>query len=310
MAKGDTLVWIVLGLLAVFFFFPGVFSGFGLGTGTTTTTGTTAGTCFDDSLSFVSDDVRKDLLATNPGLSYRLFVGNKGSTSANIDKGNNADAATVTVPTDAPYMEVAGWNAGTDTLVYRQRLEGNTDCTDPLTIQPVLAYGEANLTAYIVDKDGTSNTDGAYAAAAGDDLYGTMTVQASSNFYWSNPYITSPRGIVVIQYNTTHIDEVRVPSLSAAPVPDIARNNGSNWNRKAFYVPSIAVNKDAVFRFEYDIKDGKEPIANPDLLYFEFYDANIDLNADTNALIEDVEDEDNNNLGVVDSLNRFKHDVS
>lgn len=312
MAKGDGILWLVIGAIAVLFFFPNLLSGLG-GTGTTTTGGVTtvSGQCFDDAISFISDDVRKDLLATNPGLSYRLFVGSKGAATANIDKGNNADAATVTVPTNAPYLELGAWNSGTETLVYRQKIEGNTDCTDPLTVQPVLAYADQNVTVYVTDEDGSLNGDGAFAVAAGQDFFFTPTIQVSSDFYWGNPYVNS-KNILVVQYNSTStgFNDIKIPSLTTAPVPDIARNNATGWNRKAFFLPSIKPNDKFSFRVEADTQSSGNPTGTSADIYFELYDANIDMNADNNNLIEDVEDEDNNNLGGVDTLNRFKEDLS
>ncbi len=325
------LFWVALVLVGAYLLVPavqtsvnGFFQGFG-GAGTTTTgtpvTNVNLGQCLDDLISYTSDDARKNLLGTNPSLNYRLFIGkdktaNLGSFPDGFaDKGATADAGTVSVPTEVPYLEIAGWNSGTDNLVYRQKLTGSTGCNiDPLSISPQLAYGDANLTVYITDQDGSLNDaiGDAFNITQGQDFSFTVTIYTSTDFYWGNPYISGNKNLMIVYYNSSLYDDIKIPSLTQASVPDIARNNGSGWNRKAFAFPSLTSSQFS-FKVDADVGGSDTPRCQTHFqrnnIYFQALDANIDVNGDNNALIEDVEDEDNNNLGAPDSLNMFAENV-
>lgn len=333
MAKDDggllkILGWVALVVAIIYLVSPdtitGLFAGVPTTTGGTASTISTATSCpnNDDLIAFSSDDVRKDKLGSNIGQSYRLFVGATRDAdiakfpSGFVDKGSNADASSLNVPTLVPYREIAGWNGGTESLVYREVLDGNTDCFDPLTVQPVLAVGDTNVSVYVTDEDGSLNGAGGSATfniSAGQDFSFSPTLFTSTDQYWGNPYVSGDKNIMVVQYNSTLYSDILIPSLAGASVPDVARNNGTGWERKAFYVPSLTSSK-FNFKVDADVSSSAtnvqcQTIHSRNDIYFELYDASYDLDADTNQLIIGVEDENNNNLAMTDSLNRFKENV-
>jgi len=299
MAKGDTLVWIVLGLLAVYFFFPNALSGFGKGT-TTSGTSTTSGTCFLDSINLKVNDEALGKAGTNPGLSSAIFIDG-------TDYGDLADNTALTVPTGHDYKIYAGWNAGTPGTYYTVKKTGNTDCVDPLQITTPLprrvGLQTANWSVYTTDWDGTivpdanaTNANNNVSITANDDKTVVLHLRLPLDFYYGNPEATS--NVLVLEAMPGLYDKLEIVGGTVTSLPRSHRT--STKDKFAFSVSTIKSNTEFVQSIR--LKTGViNPAGGSNLtsgFYVYLYDADYDLDADLNTEIIGVEDEDNNALGV------------
>lgn len=255
--------------------------------------------CGIEDISMKINDYKKDAFGTDPGLSSAVFVDTDGDGIIEPieDLGDTADDGSTTVPVNVDYIVYGGWNAGAGTTYYTQKLTGNTNCRDPLQLNPELAAIDTTVTFVVLNDDGTVNPGTALSIDASETLAIEINVKTTAKEFYGNPEL-GKCNIALIEYNRTAYTsfDLTGDSVGASTSAPTTHTVASTTNTtKAWFVgPIDRVGVD----FTLDIEAGTvDPGADAADFGLFIYDCTYDLDADTNAEIIGVEDEDDNDLG-------------
>ena len=84
------------------------------------------------------------------------------------------------------------------------------------------------------------------------------------------------------------------PPIKAAPEPDNLPKDGTN-DTDCYYIPPIADNEDLVGNLLITTDPSNDPTDY--LISYYLFDVDLDVDADTLEIINDIQDEDKNDLG-------------
>lgn len=323
MAKGFELnFWTitVIALLAYAFipgvqtFVGGIFGGSSGGTGGTGGSGGSGGTggtgggtvtiCDPSAKVTLSVDTN-DKFASASDItngSHRVFVDG-------LDKGFVSEGGTLTVAPKQKYKVVLGQNS---TSHYPVVKEGEVPCSGTLNVGGGLAAMDNSLTFTVWNENGqVLSTTQTQDVNSNDVLTLPFKIAVTSKQSFGDPDHPGIGNVLCTVYNKTAYDSVKVDGASKAPAPT-AVSTGSVNETACYYVPVVQNDpavadgtkvSDKVVDGRYDgnfILDASSTFtsANPGHnVTFTVSDSSVDLDADTLALIFDIEDETNNNLG-------------
>jgi len=241
------------------------------------------GVCDIDDVSFYAKMTRMGKAGTTVADNYYVITDNLGSTGY---------ASAATVPTNYAMKIMFGENS---TTYYTMVKDISTECSNPMYESVQLAYYEPSLTTYAENENGQINTASvAQAMGADDDFDVTVTMKASSDAYFGNPY-SECRNVAVVEYDKTYIKNVE--GDEAATVPGChAFKNATYDGREAFFIPKSGDGESVTFNVLIESTSTQPTgVADP---WITFYDCDVDKDEDTLEVIEGVEDEDNNAIAL------------
>lgn len=240
--------------------------------------------------------------------SHRIFVDN-------VDRGYVAEGGTFSVSPGQEYKVILVQNS---TGYYPATKTGTVPCRGTLDVSGGVAIYDNSLTFTQWDENGQVITaTGSVAVDMSADSVYTLPfkIAVTSKQSFGNPDHVGNGNVLCASYNRTAYDSFKVDGAKTAPVPNQI-STGSTNETSCYYIPVIQNDPDVAdgTKISELLVDGyytgswivdtsstySDPGANTEgnLSYFAI-DTAHDLDASTLAEIFDVEDETNNNLGVL-----------
>lgn len=246
------------------------------------------------------NDLNRDAYGTDPGLSsaVSLDLDRDGTIEPFEDIGDVADDGSTTVPIELDYVVYGGWNAGTGGSYYVKKLTGNTNCQDPLHINPELAAIDTTVSFVVTNDDGTLNSATNLSLDAGEVTTISVEVKSTSKQYYGNPDL-GKCNILLFEYNSTAYDSFEpVGDMigGVAGEPKTHTIAGTSNTTASWYIGPIS-SVPQVFTINIDVAEADVLAAHGAGFSIDIYDCDYDLDADENTEIIGVEDEDGNDLG-------------
>lgn len=205
--------------------------------------------------------------------------------------GTFAGSASATVPTNYDLQVIFGENSTTYYSVVR---DVDTGCQDPKFESVSLAFADSDIDPYAENSDGTINSvSNQEAMDADDQIEFTLCVKASPDAYFGNPD-SSCENVGVVEYDATYFRNFE-SSLGSANYNSFTPDNATNDAEKAFIIPKVGDGEKECFTLSLESTTNNPTGSYP---IVHMYDCNIDKDEDTLAIIEGVQDEDDNSLAL------------
>ena len=291
---GWTVVVVLLILYAILPGFQGSVNGFlaGLGLGVAPTV--------DDGITIPCpiEDVTVTLTSANmfskgsdiTNGSHRVFVNG-------IDKGYIAEDGTLTASPDDEIKVIFGENSSSAYSVIEDAV---APCSGTFDMDAGLATYDNSPTFTVYDEYDNVNTAAAnLQVMTQDEIYeNDLRLKVSTKQAYGNPDHPGKGNILCFQYNETTFDSVKLEGAATSFTPK-ALTSAASTVSSCFYIPVLANSPTDTSDGEWNgviVTDtsSTQPATSNVSIYL--YDSCIDLNADTLAIIYDVEDEDKNAL--------------
>lgn len=223
---------------------------------------------------FDMEDQRND-----PGTQLRIY---------SPDRGNTSDDGSETFAPNSQFLAIAGFG---DTTYYGKAITVDVGRKDPLDLEVQLARS-GSLTITVRNDDEERNAAGEpQEVDANDKREIEISYDVSSNKYWGNPQAPG-QSVLVIEYNKTLFNDMKVIDAIRAPVPS-AFSRAANWTADtAWFIPNLVDGVKGKIILELE-STGTDPPTSSGDFNMTFYDVNIDLNRGTRTLLYGIEDEDN-----------------
>lgn len=240
--------------------------------------------------------------------SHRVFIDG-------VDRGYVAEAGSLSASPGQEYKIIIAENS---TGYYSVIKTGTIPCKGTLDVTGGAAIFDNSPTITQWNENGeviTATGSTAVDLSASAIVTAPFKIAVTSKQAFGNPDHPGNGNAVCINYNKTAFDEIKVDGAKKAPVPTQI-STGSTNETMCWYFPAIQNDPDVadgtkVSDLLYDgewkanwIVDAATSYSDPgantegNLSYF-LVDTDHDLNADTLADIFDLEDETNNNLGIL-----------
>ena len=245
-------------------------------------------------------------LGTSPG-EYHYVWYTDPSTGDRVAPGSTADNVAASVAQNVIGEILFGWNHST---YYANLVPFTTGCDLTARSTKSLCLVDTTLDLFVKEPDGTLNTDAADKATDADDVTDyIINYKASAQRCWGNPNDQAKDlNIVVCEYDSSFVDGVSITidgtSATRASAPKTFSTGTRNFTdglattstSDSFYVSSISngASQDLGAQVDYADTAIGEDVGN---VICHFYDADADIDKDTNQVIWGVQDEDGNYIG-------------
>jgi len=238
-----------------------------------------------------------DLYSQNSDItngSHRVFVGG-------TDKGYVAEGGSVTVAPENNVKVIFGENS---TSHYSVVKEQTAPCAGTLEISAgLVAYDNSPSFTIWTEEGQVQSATANNQSMATDTVYNNpLRIKSTSKTSLGNPTHPDKGNIVCLQYNRTAYDSMSIdgadPSLTPNAVPAQA-----SYKESCYYIPVIPNDpndgNDGEWNGEIVTDTSATWVGGTDAQYANvtIYDTDLDLDADTLAIIYGVEDEDKNDIG-------------